>query len=80
MQPDVSVSNPIQLAIRHALTDRIGPAAEAIDVCVEGEVVTLRGPVNSWSQREAVIDVAQDTAGVLEVKDCLHFRGYRTEW
>lgn len=79
MQSEASVSNVLQ-EIRQALTDRIGQAAEAIDVYVEGDVVTITGPVNCWSQREAVMDVAQETPGVLEVKDHLHFRGYRTEW
>lgn len=80
MQTEASASNSLQVAIRQALTDRIGQAAEAIDVYVEGRVVTLTGPVNAWSQREAVMDVAQDMPDVLAVKDHLHFRGYRTEW
>jgi len=60
-----SVKSDIQAALkRRALTD-----SDEILVTVNGGKVTLTGVVNSWSERDMVIDSVWNTAGVSDVND-----------
>jgi osmotically-inducible protein OsmY len=42
--------------------------------------VTLTGPVESWAERDAVLEAARKTPGVEHVINHTHLRGYRFSW
>lgn len=46
-----------------------------LDVFVEGDSVTLAGPVNSFYERQIAIASAQRVAGVMHVTDRITVRG-----
>src|SRR5262249_20336578 len=59
--------------IRKALTDsdRLSTDAKNVKIVTLDRVVTLRGPVDSTAERDAVAKVAQATAGVHRVENQL---------
>jgi osmotically-inducible protein OsmY len=54
--------------------------AKYIEVTVENGTVTLVGPVESWAERDALLEAAQKTPGVQHVINHTHLRGYRFSW
>lgn len=80
MQTHISEGSQIEAAIKDALRARIGRQAEDIAIQVQDGTATLAGPIVTWEQRDAVIDVARHTPGVLQVKDHLRLLGFRVEW
>ncbi|MEP7296434.1 MAG: BON domain-containing protein [Burkholderiales bacterium] len=53
--------------IRDALTRQVEREANAIDVKVTGDSVTLRGKVHSWTERAAAQGAAWSAAGIRQV-------------
>ena len=65
----------VRAAIERALDRRAARETEHIRVDVHDGVVTLTGPVHSWSERRAVVGAARGTAGVRDVEDELWLAG-----
>ncbi len=59
--------------IRAAIARRLGPGADTSSIIIEltGGVVTLRGTVHSWPDREAIVATAGLGRGVVRVHDLL---------
>jgi osmotically-inducible protein OsmY len=57
--------------IKEALTRQVEREAKRIEVSVDGSVVTLRGPVHSWAERNAVEGVIWSAPGVSRVNSQL---------
>ncbi len=68
VKPGLSVTT-VKSDIRAALKRRALTDADEIMVAVNGGKVTLTGVVNSWSERDMVIDSVWNTAGVSDVND-----------
>ena len=62
----------VRAAISIALARRADHAARLVRVDVEGGTVTLGGTVETWAEKQVMIDAARQTPGVQEVKDRLH--------
>ena len=81
MDSTASYRDALVLALKNALRSRIGnDAADEIRLEVDGDHVTVSGPVRSWDQRDTIIEVVRSAPGVLLVRDRVHLRGYRIEW
>jgi osmotically-inducible protein OsmY len=64
--------------VRNFILARILPAANFVDVEADGEIVTLRGRVGSFYQKQLWLNGAQRVAGVRRVIDeieVIPFRG-----
>lgn len=57
--------------IKEALTRQVEREAKRIEITVDGSVVTLRGPVHSWAERNAVEGVIWSAPGVSRVNSQL---------
>ena len=55
--------------VRNLILARILPAANFVDVEAEGEIVTLRGRVGTFYQKQLWLNGAQRVAGVRRVID-----------
>jgi osmotically-inducible protein OsmY len=66
----------IQDEIEQALERRAERHARHIQITVRDGTVELRGPVQSWAEREAVLGAARYTPGVKIVDDHLHFEQF----
>lgn len=62
--------------IQQALERRAERNAKHIQIMVRDGTVELRGPVQSWAEREAVLGAARYTPGVKDVEDHLHFEQF----
>lgn len=62
----------LESAIRSALERHVDREASRIEVEVDKNDVTLRGTVDSWAERQAVLGAARGTRGVGHVIDRLH--------
>ncbi|MBI1727823.1 MAG: BON domain-containing protein [Candidatus Rokubacteria bacterium] len=69
--PAKPVTEDVQKAIEQALERRAEREARRIRVDVRDGTVTLRGPVHSWAERQAVFSAARFTLGVHAVEDHL---------
>jgi osmotically-inducible protein OsmY len=76
----IAEETPIESSVKRALKTRIGYVADSIQVVEDHGTVTLSGHVYSIDQRNKVLEETRATRGVVNVKDHMHFRGYRTEW
>jgi osmotically-inducible protein OsmY len=70
-KPSVVPDN-IREAIHTALERHAGREADRIDIEIDGSSVTLRGDVQSWPEREAVVGATRGTLGVDRVVDLMH--------
>ncbi|MBI3965250.1 MAG: BON domain-containing protein [Chloroflexi bacterium] len=61
----------IATEIQAVLERRAERAAHHIQVKVDGDTVTLTGPVRTWTDRRAIIGATKYTAGVREIVDQL---------
>lgn len=68
LKPSVMPSN-VEARISQALTRHAQDEAKNIHVSVQGSTVTLRGKVDSWIERNAVINAAWAAPGVTLVKN-----------
>ena len=68
LKPSVMPSN-VEARICQALTRHAQDEAKNIHVSVQGSTVTLRGKVDSWIERNAVINAAWAAPGVTLVKN-----------
>jgi osmotically-inducible protein OsmY len=69
----VLTNTPLQEAVIATLErDHRLPEPLTIAVSAQGNVVTLRGTVETFRQRHAAIDDARQVAGVREIDDRLH--------
>lgn len=64
----------LRKSIEQALERRAEREAEKIDVTVREGVVTLKGRVRTWPEKEAVLGVVSHAPGVREVSDQLFVR------
>ncbi len=62
--------------IEQALERRAERHAKHIQITVRDGTVELRGPIQSWAEREAVLGAARYTPGVKIVDDHLHFEQF----
>ena len=74
VKPHVNSAN-IAAAISSALTRHAAREADKIRIDVAGDVVTLKGKVDSLSERDAALGAALTTAGVSRVVDKLEVQG-----
>lgn len=70
----------MQTMVMANLRQQVGDIAKYIEATVEGGTVTLVGPVESWAERDALLEAAQKTPGVEHVINHTHLRGYRFSW
>ena len=70
----------MQTMVMANLRQQVGDIAKYVEVTVEGGTVTLVGPVESWAERDALLEAAQKTPGVELVINHTHLRGYRFSW
>jgi osmotically-inducible protein OsmY len=66
-----AVPESLSKRIKEALTRQVEREAKRIDISVDGNVVTLRGPVHSWAERNAVEGVIWSAPGVSRVNSQL---------
>jgi osmotically-inducible protein OsmY len=66
----------IQGEIEQALERRAERHARHIQITVKDGTVELRGPIQSWAEREAVLGAARYTPGVKDVEDHLQFEQF----
>jgi osmotically-inducible protein OsmY len=78
--PEKPAGDAMQAAIVANLQQQVGDMAKYIEVTVDGGTVTLVGPVESWAERDALLQAAQKTPAVEHVIDRTHLRGYRFSW
>jgi osmotically-inducible protein OsmY len=62
----------IRTEIEQALERRAERHARHIQIDVNGDRVSLSGPVQSWAEREAIYSAARYAAGVRRVEDRMH--------
>jgi hypothetical protein len=62
-------------AVEAEIQARMRPDAKPIDVAVQGATVTLTGYVANQSTKEAVVKMAQNVDGVINVVDNLEVGG-----
>jgi osmotically-inducible protein OsmY len=62
--------------IEQALERRAERHANHIQITVRDGTVELRGPIQSWAEREAVLGAARYTPGVKDVQDHLQFEQF----
>jgi osmotically-inducible protein OsmY len=62
--------------IEQALERRAERHANHIQITVRDGTVELRGPIQSWAEREAVLGAARYTPGVKDVEDHLQFEQF----
>lgn len=67
---ELSASN-VKTEIEAALLRRARTDGQSISVEVDGSIVTLRGTVHTWSERELARQSAWGTPGVMRVQDYL---------
>jgi osmotically-inducible protein OsmY len=77
---EMPAGETIQAMVETRLRGQVGDLAKYIEVLVEGDTVTLVGAVESWAERDALLEVAATTPGVQRVVNHTHLRGYRTSW
>jgi len=79
--PEMPAGEAVQAMVMANLQQEVGDKAKYIEVAVdEGEVVTLVGAVVSWAERDALLEAARKTPGVVRVIDHTHLHGYRITW
>jgi len=66
---------PITAAIERAIQARMRPNTPPIDVAAQGATVTLTGHVANQATKDALIHLARDTDGVIDVTDNLVIGG-----
>jgi osmotically-inducible protein OsmY len=69
-------SETIHDEIEQALERRAERHARHITIDVRDGTVELRGPIESWAEREAILGAARYTPGVKKVEDHLRFAPY----
>src|SRR5690606_31172954 len=70
----IQVVSPVRLSevrrrIRAAFARDAAARGFHVEVAVEGDVVTLKGQVGSWSERQAAEEAAAAASGVREVRN-----------
>jgi len=70
-----ATDEPITQAIEREIQARRQPHAPPIDVSAQGGSVTLTGHVANQATKEALIQLARGTAGVIDVTDNLVIGG-----
>jgi osmotically-inducible protein OsmY len=65
----LTVDQRIAEAVEREIQSRLPPKAPPITVGVEGATVTLTGHVANQATKEALIKMAKDTPGVVDVDD-----------
>lgn len=79
--PEMPAGEAMQTMVMANLQQEVGDKAKYIEVSVdEGEVVTLVGAVVSWAERDALLEAARKTPGVVRVIDHTYLHGYRITW
>jgi osmotically-inducible protein OsmY len=78
--PEKPAGEAMQAVVMANLRQEVGHLAEYIEVSVADGAVTLVGPVESWAERDALLNAARKTPGVERVVDHTHLRGYRFTW
>jgi osmotically-inducible protein OsmY len=78
--PEMAAGDAMQATVMASLRQAVGDMAKYIEVTVENGTVTLVGPVESWAERDALLEAAQTTPGVEHVINHTHLRGYRFSW
>ena len=66
---------PITAAIEQEIQARMHPDAPPINVAAQGATVTLTGHVANQATKDALIQLAHDTDGVIDVTDNLVIGG-----
>jgi osmotically-inducible protein OsmY len=66
---DWSRDEPITAAIEREIQARMQPDAPPINVAAQGATVTLTGHVANQATKDAIIQMARDTDGVIDVTD-----------
>jgi osmotically-inducible protein OsmY len=51
----------MQTSVRANLQQRVGDLAKYIEAAVDGNTVTLAGAVETWDERDAIMEAAQNT-------------------
>ena len=77
---EMPAGDAMQAMVMANLQQQVGDMAKYIEVTVEGGTVNLVGPVESWAERDAVLEATQKTPGVERVINHTHLRGYRFSW
>jgi len=72
---DWATDEPITQAIEREIQAKMQPGAPPIDVSAQGGSVTLTGHVANQATKEALIQLARGTAGVVDVTDNLVIGG-----
>jgi osmotically-inducible protein OsmY len=70
-----SKDEPITAAIEREIQARMQPGAPPINVAALGSTVTLTGHVANQATKDALIQLARDTDGVIDVTDNLAIGG-----
>ncbi len=70
-----ATDEPITQAIEREIQAKMQPSAPPIDVSAQGGSVTLTGHVANQATKEALIQLARDTDGVIDVTDNLVIGG-----
>lgn len=73
--PSWATDEPITQAIEREIQARMHPDALPIDVSAQGATVTLTGHVANQATKEALIQLARTTDGVIDVTDNLVIGG-----
>lgn len=74
-ESDLSRDQQLTEAIEREIQSRMQPDAPPINVAVQGATVTLTGHVANQATKDAVIQMARDTEGVIDVTDDLVIGG-----
>ena len=77
--PLASEDEQLARRVRNFILARILPAANYVDVEAEGEIVTLRGRVGTFYQKQLWLNGAQRVAGVRQVIDQIEVVPFRTK-
>ena len=77
MSGDIYATRDVQIAeaIEAEIQARTRPDARPIDVAVQGATVTLTGHVANQATKDAIIKMARETDGVINVTDNLVIGG-----
>lgn len=76
----VTDGNTTKMMVEAHIRQKVGELATYVEVSIKDGTVTLDGAVESWDERDAVLQAAQNTPGVQQVVNHLHLRGYRVAW
>lgn len=68
-QPAVVPPVTVQESIQEALERLAERQAQRIEVAVDGGIVTLRGKVDSWHEKQAVLEAASHAPGIVSVRN-----------